>query len=144
MREWVPNPVSPFLVAPAYGLPQRPAQVHYEHDRAAGLFFGHVTARGLQLTMSARIDYGAPLEVPTSGSLDDFLMERYSGFQTPPWGRARFRIWHVPWPQRRIEGEIQQDALLRSTGGWYETARLATANFSPGVDGVEIGWPLPA
>lgn len=142
MREWVPSPVSPFLVAATYGLPQRPAQIHYEHDRSAGLFFGHVAARGLRLTVSTRIDYGAPLQMPAGGSLDDFLLERYSGFQTPFWGGARFRIWHVPWPQHRVEGEIQNDDLLRSTGGWYRTARLVTANYSPGVDGVEMGLPL--
>jgi uncharacterized protein YqjF (DUF2071 family) len=140
MREWVPNPVGTLIAPRTYGLPYRLAKVHYEHDRVTGAFFGRVTANGVSLALRARIDYGATLGVPQPGSLDDFLMERYAGFQTP-WLRTRFRIWHVPWPYHRAEGEIVEDALLRQTGAWYQSARLVSVSYSPGVEGIHIGLP---
>lgn len=142
MREWIPNPLSPFVVAPTYGLPQRQARLHYEHDRTQGLFFGRVTALGRTLTLTAHVDSTATLSVPEPGSLDEFLLDRFTGLQTTIWGRVRFRIWHVPWPQRRTEGAIEDDELLRATGPWYGTARLASVNYSPGVAGVELGFPI--
>jgi uncharacterized protein YqjF (DUF2071 family) len=141
MREWVPNPVGTLIAPRTYGLPFRLASLHYEHDRADGLFFGRVTAKGLSLGLRATIDYGTALGVPAPGSLDDFLMERYTGFQTPGPLRLRFRIWHVPWPYHAASGEIVEDALLRGTGGWYASARLVSVLYSPGVEGVHIGLP---
>jgi uncharacterized protein YqjF (DUF2071 family) len=140
MREWLPNPVSPLLVPLVYGLPQRLATVHY--DVGGGMYTGHVTSENLPLTFSAHLEPGRALTIPEPGTLDDFLLERYTGFSVALGRRLRFHIWHVPWPQYPVQAEIQADSLIRSMGTWWETARPAGGNFSPGVEGVWLGRPM--
>lgn len=142
LREWIPNPMSALLVPLAYGPPQRTARLRYEHDRRDGIFFGQVTSSEKHLDLLGRIDYAAPVAPPPPGSLDDFLLERYTAFTVQWRRRLRFHIWHRPWPQHPITGEIPNAELLRDSGSWYDAARLAHGNYSPGVDGVWIGRPL--
>lgn len=143
LREWVPNPVGAVFVPLTIGLPYRLSQLRYEHDRREGIFWGQVISGGRELDLSARIDYDAQVSMPEPGSLDDFLLERYTGFTVAIGGRRqKFHIWHPPWSQHRVQGEVAEDGLVRSTGSWYESARLVACNYSPGVAGVWIGRPF--
>jgi uncharacterized protein YqjF (DUF2071 family) len=143
MREWIPNPVSALIVPLVYGLPQVVAHLRYDVDREAGIFFGHVVAEGHALDLLARVDYDAPLPTPEPGSLDAFVLERFTAFTRVGPLRLRFRIQHPPWPQHRIQGEIPDAELLRHVGSWYDDARLVAAHYSPGLDAVRIGIPGP-
>ena len=68
-------------------------------------------------------------------------MERYTAFTQPgPWRPRLFRVWHEPWEQTPIEVEVLADSLMASTGAWWNSADLAGANYSPGVE-VWMGRP---
>ena len=76
-----------------------------------------------------------------NNSLDEFLVERYTAYTSHGSTRRFFRIWHPPWPQAAIEFEIFRDDLLIQTWPWFEEARFAGANYSPGVCDVWMGRP---
>ena len=75
------------------------------------------------------------------GSLDEFLLERYSAFTAHGSRRRKFHIWHPPWPQRAIDIDIKDDELLRQTRPWFQNSRLACANNTPGIRDVWMGRP---
>lgn len=86
-------------------------------------------------------DPHAPFEPATTGSLTEFLMERYTAYTKWNGIIRRFRIWHSPWPQRSATAEIIDYSLLDSTGCWQRSATLHSANESPGVHDVWMGRP---
>jgi uncharacterized protein YqjF (DUF2071 family) len=139
--EWIANLPSVVLARTVYGLPYRFVRSRYDHDRGRGLFTGTVLSSGLELAVHARVDYTATGAPGEPGGIDAFCLERYVAFTSARRRPLTFRIWHPAWTQHRVEAEILSDALLRSTGPWYEHACLAAANYSPGIDGVWIGRP---
>jgi uncharacterized protein YqjF (DUF2071 family) len=59
---------------------------------------------------------GEPLPSPPPDSLDFFLVERYCLYTTH-WGRLyRVRIFHRPWPLRRVERLSFTSTMLESQG----------------------------
>jgi uncharacterized protein YqjF (DUF2071 family) len=107
--------------------------------RKGGEFRRHVQAKEGCLSYRA-----APVkenfETCTPGSLDEFLLERYTAFTQFGKRRRFFRIWHEPWQQVPAKIQISADDLIRSTGAWWRAARCLGANYSPGVN-VWMGWP---
>src|SRR6266480_3671990 len=79
-------------------------------------------------------------DVCAPGSLDEFLLERYTAFTHLRKRHRFFRIWHEPWQQVPAKIQIATDSLLHSTGRWWRGARYIGANYSPGVN-VWMGWP---
>jgi uncharacterized protein len=77
----------------------------------------------------------------TSGSLDEFLLERYTAFTQ--WRNLRrfFRVWHQPWPVAPLAATVEDASLLDQTGDWISYARLVAAHYSPGVHDVWMGHP---
>lgn len=75
------------------------------------------------------------------GSLDEFLLERYTAFTCCKSKRRFFRIWHEPWEQREIKISISNNSLLAETFPWFARAEFVGANYSPGAKGVWMGWP---
>ena len=71
----------------------------------------------------------------------DFLLERYTAFTEWRGVRRFFRVWHGPWPARRLRVEIAETSLLEQTGDWISQARFVGAHYSPGVQGVWMGHP---
>jgi uncharacterized protein YqjF (DUF2071 family) len=101
--------------------------------------------RGLECraerTSSQHLQGPAPFRACHPGSLDEFLMERYTAF-TKRGAMARFfRVWHSPWPQAPARLLQLDDSLLRGAGSALHSARLIGANYSPGVQNVWMGWP---
>jgi hypothetical protein len=80
------------------------------------------------------------LGICAPGSLDEFLLERYTAFTQFQKRRQFFRIWHEPWQQVRAKVQIATDNLIHSTGRWWRDARCIGANYSPWVN-VWMGWP---
>jgi uncharacterized protein YqjF (DUF2071 family) len=142
LTEWISRRFTVLIARALYGLPYRFAQLRYEHDARSGIFRAEVDApSGSRLACRARIDYDRPVVPAPADSLEAFTMERYTAYTYGGKKRRRFRIWHEPWPQQRIEAELRDDSLLRKTFEWYDAAQLAAANYSPGVPGVWIGYP---
>jgi uncharacterized protein len=139
LAEWLSNPLSVRLGPRAFGLPYRFGHLSYTHLHEAGEMFGSVTANEGQLEYRAAIRairFG-PSE---SGSLTEFLLERYTAFTCQRRRGRLFRVWHQPWQQTPIEIEVTADELIASTGGWWKSSRCVGANYSPGVE-VWMGRP---
>jgi uncharacterized protein YqjF (DUF2071 family) len=139
LAEWLPNRLSVFLGPRTFGLPYRFGQLRYEHNRAGDSLGGEVQAP------EGRLCYGAAAVenrfVPCEpGSLDEFMLERYTAFTQRGKRRRLFRIWHQPWPQSPISCDVRDSSLIASTGNWWQTAQLVSANYSPGVE-VWMGRP---
>lgn len=144
LAEWLPNRLSILLGPPMYGLPYRYGQLDYQHDHEHGRLDGRVDPGDEPDPLVYRYR-GAPLEdfAPAPhGTLDEFLLERYTAFTERGRVHRRFDIWHKPWPQVRVEGlDLIDDRLTQHTGPWREAARPITAHYSPGVSNVWLGRP---
>jgi uncharacterized protein YqjF (DUF2071 family) len=142
MHEWLSSRMATWLGPSSFGLPYRFARIDYhrnqEHEyedqrrgkleAAAGSFHFCATFEANDLGICA------------PGSLDEFLLERYTAFTQLRKCRRFFRIWHEPWQQVPAKIQIATDNLIHSTGRWWRDARCIGANYSPGVN-VWMGWP---
>jgi uncharacterized protein YqjF (DUF2071 family) len=143
LAEWLSNPLSLRLGPPLFGLPYRFGRLEYRHEHENGELHGLVTARNesTRLEYDSRIDPAAAFRPCDSGSLDEFLMERYSAFTATRSMRRFFRIWHPPWPQIPIDVELFHLSLLIDVWPRFKTARFIGANYSPGIRNVWMGGP---
>ena len=82
-----------------------------------------------------------PLIPCPTGSLDEFLLERYTAFTSHGSKRRFFRIWHPPWRQQKIEISITDFQIVAAKWPWFTQARLAGGNYSPGALNVWMGRP---
>ena len=154
LAEWIPNRLSVYLGQRTFGLPYRLARLSYQHCHDTGSLTG--TIESLPRTIersgrSLRLEYaGQLLANPqdrnsfhscAAGSLDEFLLERYTAY-TQQGSKARFfRVWHPPWRQAKADVRLLDDSLLRRTSAWFETAKLVSATYAPGVQDVWMGRP---
>jgi uncharacterized protein len=136
LAEWLSNRISVLLGPRTFGLPYRFGHLHYEHR---GSFQGSVAAPEGQLVYSGEVaDSGfGPCD---PGSLNEFMLERYTAFTQRGNRRRLFRIWHSPWPQAPAEIGVTDETLIASTGPWWNTAERISANYSPGAE-VWMGRP---
>ena len=157
LAEWLSNPLSALLGRQAYGRPLRLAQLDYRHAPESAAVAGSVAdPAGATLRYSAEdapenpdrslqpgaVAAGSDQCAPSArGSLDEFLLERYTIF-THDQGTDRLcRLWHRPWPKRPLNLRVEDHGLLAQTGPWLAHARLAGAHDSPGVADAWMGRP---
>ena len=138
MREWLSSRIATWLGPWSFGLPYRFGRIDYEG--------------GQQQERRGKIEKGAgsycfcaafeadDFGTCAPGSLDEFLLERYTAFTQFRNRRRFFRIWHEPWQQAPAKIQIATDNLIHSIGRWWRGARCIGANYSPGVN-VWMGWP---
>jgi uncharacterized protein YqjF (DUF2071 family) len=141
LSEWLPNPFCVFLGPRLYGLPYRRGRLDYDHLHESGRLHGRVEAHEGALEYEAAVDPRAPFAPCTSGSLDEFLLERYTALTKRGDADRLFRVWHRPWPQVPIEVTMRDESLVASTGPWFRQARRVGANYSPGFEEVWMGRP---
>lgn len=141
LAEWLPNPFCVFLGPRLYGLPYRRGRLTYDHRHEAGRLHGRVDSRQGALEFDAPVDPRARFAPCERGSLDEFLLERYTAFTERRGLERLFRVWHEPWPQVAIALRVLDDRLIDATGPWFRAARRIGANYSPGFDGVWMGRP---
>lgn len=140
MSEWLENRVSVVLGPPLFGLPYRFGRLDYDHAAEVGQLRGKVKAREGVLRYGGGYPPSSNFSESEPGSLNEFLLERYTAF-TAYRGRKRFfRVWHKPWRQVLANIDVIDDDLLASTGNWWETASPISANYSAGAS-VWMGWP---
>jgi uncharacterized protein YqjF (DUF2071 family) len=141
IAEWIPNRLSAWLGPRTFGLPYLLGNLQYHHQHEQGNVSGTVTAGPIQLAYQAEISCRAPLQECEPGSVDDFLLERYTAFTCIGSKQRFFRIWHAPWRQTSIPGSILHDSLLMDTWPWFKAAKYFSSHYSPGVENVCMGRP---
>lgn len=149
LAEWLPNALSVLLGPAVFGLPYRLGSLKYANDLDAGAVRGRIadarSGKAFEYQGEARL--GARREACAAGSLDEFLLERYTAFTSfvrvggMPALRRCFRIWHPPWPVVPLDLEYVDEGLLSLAGEWSDGARLISAHHSPGFPSVWMGWP---
>ena len=143
LAEWLSNPLSVKLGPKTFGLPYRYGKIRYEHRHEAGTFRGSVVdaqGRG-EVNYEAERPGAAAFDICPIGSLDEFLLERYTAFTAHGGKRGFFRIWHETWPQARVNATVQNISLLTNTWRWFRDAKFVGANYSPGAPQVWMGRP---
>lgn len=155
LAEWLSNRLAVLLGPRTFGLPYRYGKIHYCHDWQHNDLSGRVrdVATGATLAyeghgdgpdalQSRRIGDRAPNFVSCeAGSLDEWLMERYTAFNAAGRRMRFFRVWHPPWLQRPVEVKLRDISLLDQNWRWLRDARPVGANFSPGFEEVWMGRP---
>jgi uncharacterized protein YqjF (DUF2071 family) len=126
-----------------FGLPYRHGRIAYEHDWQTGRFQGSVSdvVNGGTLAYRTMARERVTFQPCQAGSLDEWLMERYTAFNSAGRRNLFFRVWHPPWPQAALSVKLEENLLLRQTWKWFHRARLIGANYSPGFDEVWMGRP---
>lgn len=139
LAEWLSNPLSVHLGPRTFGLPYRFGHLTYDHARDDSTLHGTIDAREGRLVYDGKVK-GPEFAAAEAGSLNEFVLERYTAF-TKQKKRARFfRVWHAPWEQAPAELEVSADTLLAGTGAWWKRAEFVGANYSPGAE-VWMGRP---
>ena len=145
LAEWLTNRLAVKLGPRVFGLPYRLGGIAYQNDPAGGELCGRVTdmRTGAALRYRAGSETSAPqlLAPCAAGSLDEWLMERYTAFNCVGRRRRFFRVWHELWPQSQVELQLEDRSLLTREWPFLREAKLIGANYSPGVRGVWMGWP---
>ncbi len=142
LAEWIPNPLSLICGPLTYGLPYRLGRFEREKRDCDGV--GHVVVRDprrdetLALTYPTNRDNLRPCE---PGSADEFLLERYTAYTFRGKVRRRFDVAHAPWQMRRADWVRYEPELVTRAFPWFRVATLHSAQVSPGVDDVQMGYP---
>ena len=145
LAEWLSNRASVPLGPLAYGLPYRAGHLQRtEHN-------GRIHLRATPWTrvrdggrFEATLEAGAERTSCRPGSLDEFLMERYTAFTVRGRRTRRFHIWHPPWSQARCRIERLETTLLERTLPTLGPARFCMAHCCVDVRDVWMSRPFTA
>jgi len=145
LAEWLSNRISVALGPRFFGLPYRLGRIAYDHCWRTGELTGRISDRRGQgeLVYRAELDHSAEFRDCESGSLLEWLMERYTAFTEGGGKRRFFRVWHQPWQQAAASVNLMEKSLLDESWPFMRDARFSGASFSPGVSGVWMGRPHP-
>ena len=143
LAEWLTSRLAVKLGPLTFGLPYHLGRIAYRHDWAAGELHGEVMdARdGTRLAYGAEPRGHATFKPCEAGTLDEWLMERYTAFNAAGPCRRLFRVWHPPWPQCPVKVTVTDTTLLTRRWPWFRAARLLGGNYSPGFEAVWMGRP---
>jgi uncharacterized protein YqjF (DUF2071 family) len=139
----VSNRLAVALGPRSFSLPYRHGIISYHNDWSAGELCGRVedAGTGAAFAYQADLEVGAPLSECDPGSLDQWLMERYSAYNSACARKRFFHVWHEPWLQCQARVEMTDASLLESNWEWFRDAEFVGANYSPCVHGVWLGRP---
>lgn len=145
ITEWMNNPLSVWLGPWTFGLPYRFGKLDYQHAHEAGALDGLVREyrHGQSLTYHAQLRENR-FTTCSKGTLDEFLLERYTAFTCHGTKRRFFRVWHPPWPQTQISVSVTESRLLTQNWPWFARARLVSGNYSHGAYDIWMGRPHSA
>lgn len=141
MTEWLSSWLNVQLGPLLYGLPYHHATIHHRHEHETRFLAGDVQTKkcARQFGYSAHFLPEMRFAPCRAGSLDEFLLERYTAYTSRGPTRRFFRIWHPPWPQAPVQVSITDDSLLAGKFPWFRTAKYVGANYSPGFGEVWMG-----
>jgi uncharacterized protein YqjF (DUF2071 family) len=141
LAEWLSNRLAVKLGPRAFGLPYRHGDIAYNHDWHNGVIRGRVGNSGNELVYHAKLPNPVSFRPCEEGSLEEWLLERYTAFNSAGGRKRFFRVWHPPWPKSAMEAVIEGDSLLTRIWPWFSKTNMVGANFSPGVADVWMGRP---
>lgn len=143
LAEWLPNALSVALGPLVFGLPYRLGRLAYQNEGRDRSVRGEIVDAfsDARLLYEADFAHGAKHDATEAGSLDEFLVERYTAFNRSCGIHRCFRIWHPPWPVVPLEARVKDDGLLARTGDWADEAEFIGAHHSAGFPGVWMGRP---
>jgi len=137
LAEWLSCPLAIPLGPVMFGLPYRFGTFNYNRKLSAEV----CSRKHGRLAFSATRDRTADFGPSSSGSLDEFLLERYAAFTEWEGIKRFFRVWHEPWRQIPLSMRMEEESLLFSTGQWMHHATCIGGNYSTGVTNVQMGRP---
>jgi hypothetical protein len=116
LAECLPNRLSVLLGPPLFALPYRLGRLSYEHRHEIGALAGCVTdARsGNAFCYRGLVGKGSRFEPCVAGSRNEWLMERYTAFNSAGRRSRFFRVWHEPWPQVEVAVTLEVGGVLAS------------------------------
>lgn len=143
LAEWLSSWLAVQLGPRTFSLPYRHGRIRYEHDWKSNELCGQVedVRAGSRLAYRADLETGARFAPCEPGSRDEWLMERYTAFNSACGNKRFFRVWHPSWPQMPVTVSIEDLSLLEENWPWFKTAQLVSANYSPGLRNVWMGLP---
>lgn len=142
LAEWIPNPFSLLCGPLTYGLPYRRGEFATEAEAGTGA--GSICVHDPAQHATLRLDFPAADERPApceAGSVEEFLLERYTAYTFRGETRRRFEVAHAPWQVQRVNGLRCDAGLVNKTFPWFAEARLHSAHRSAGVTQVQMGRP---
>jgi uncharacterized protein YqjF (DUF2071 family) len=143
LAEWLSNRLAVQLGPAIFGLPYQYGRISYHHEWRGGELRGRVTdeATDAALAYRAKLPSQIGFETCETGSLAEWLMERYTAFTYRRNQRRFFRVWHPSWPQCGANVVMSDISLVNRYWPWFSNAHLIGANFSPGFRDVWMGRP---
>lgn len=142
LAEWLDAPRLNRLCGPLiYGLPFRCGLLDYWNAGENNQVRGYIAEKTARLEYSGRI--GNSPQTGEQGSLQEFLVQRYLAFIRRQGHAAWFPVWHKPWKIAPLKVELENDALLETSGNWFITATLHCAHWSAGSGETWMGWRRP-
>ena len=143
LAEWLTSRLAVMLGPLTFGLPYHYGQIAYQHAGAAGEWHGEVMDAGDRTRLAYRVEIPERTDFQpcAPGTLDEWLMERYTAFNAAGPCRRLFRVWHPPWPQIPVTVTVTDTTLLTQRWPWLRAARLLVGNYSPGFETVWMGRP---
>ncbi len=141
LAEWLSKRVPVPLGRPLFGLPYRYGRFSRARDVQSGVVSGTVMGKRGDLRFHATHAPDPVYASCAAGSLDEFLLERYTAFTHWAGLRRYFRVWHPPWPVTPLAATVHDASLLDETGVWHHHAHLVSAHHSHGIHNVGMGFP---
>lgn len=144
LTEWLSNRLAVKLGPRTFGLPYRFGKITYNHHIHDNAISGRVEnpCSGEAFEYHGQIETeGNRFVACDKNSLDEWLMERYTAFNSAGGTRRFFRIWHPPWIQTRVQIKLDDMSLLKNPWPVFNHSRLVSANYSCGSKGVWMGRP---
>jgi uncharacterized protein len=140
--EWIDNPISLRLGPWLYGLPYRRGRFDFPaqgiSDRSCLRVTDVGTGEALQVTIRRDPNAGLPI---ASGTLDGFLLEKYTAYTHRRGATRFFHIAHPQWAVARPTLLAIEDTLIRNSCPWFRNAAMLSIHESEGFRGVAMGPP---
>jgi len=134
LAEWIPNRLACLIGPRTYGLPYRLGKLDYQP--LARRVTDGISNLTFQISNSAEEPHFS-----SPGTLDHFLLERYTAFTHRAGVIRRFDVDHEPWPMQHARATMHDASLLSLSGEWHHHAQLIAAHMSSGVHDVSISTP---
>ena len=146
LAEWLSNCLAVKLGPATFGLPYHHGHMAYHHDWENGAIQGQVVDAGSGNRLAYRAEPSDPavFQPCEADSFNEWLMERYTAFNSAGGRKRFFRVWHPPWLQQSARVTLLDMSLLTRKWSWFHRAELVGGHFSPGFENVWMGRPHSA